>query len=305
MSLAESVRQRLLNLSKSQNETFDLMLTLFGMERLLYRLSRSQWKNEFVLKGAILFRIWDGSPHRPTRDLDLMGFINNDVEGMRRIFQSICQTEVENDGIVFLPESVQCDEIREGNLYQGIRVRLIAELAGARIRLQVDVGFGDTVIPEPVNIVFPTLLELPAPRLLAYSRYSVVSEKFHALVILGIINSRMKDFYDLWLLIQKFDFSGSILNKAIHSTFRRRHTEIPREVPLALTDSFSSDEYKTTQWNAFLKKNNLESEAEDLTTTIQILHDFLMPPVLSLAHNKPFTQSWSPPGPWSNNENVD
>ncbi|MCU0286081.1 MAG: nucleotidyl transferase AbiEii/AbiGii toxin family protein [Acidobacteria bacterium] len=194
MSLAQSVRQRLLNLSRETKEPYNLILTRFALERLLYRISRSKWKTDFLLKGAMLFSTWQNAPHRPTKDLDLMKYGNVNINYLKELFQSLCKMEVEDDGIEFIAESVQCSDIREGNIYQGLRVKLEAVLAEAKLRLQIDIGFGDAVVPEPEHIIYPTLLKFPAPRILAYSTYTMVAEKFHAMVTLGIANSRMKDF---------------------------------------------------------------------------------------------------------------
>ncbi|UCH97542.1 MAG: nucleotidyl transferase AbiEii/AbiGii toxin family protein [Candidatus Aminicenantes bacterium] len=298
MNLAQSVRQRLLNLSRRTTEPFDLILTRYAFERLLYRISQSKWKTDFLLKGALLFSIWHDSPHRPTKDLDLMAYGNTNADYLKEVFQSLCNLKVENDGIEFLAESVICDEIREGNIYHGLRVKLMATLAGAKLRLQIDIGFGDVVVPEPENIIYPTLLEFPAPRLRAYSRYTMVAEKFHAMVSLGIVNSRMKDFYDLWIMAQQFDFTGPVFCKAIESTFKLQGTVIPPKVPLALTDFFSEDRVKKIQWNAFIRKSRFDMEEENLTIIIRVLRNFLMPPVSALVNKMDFKQFWPPGGPW-------
>jgi len=298
MSLAHSVRQRLLNLSRETAEPFDLILTRYALERLLYRISRSKWKTDFLLKGAMLFSIWHNSPHRPTKDLDLMKYGNTNTNYLKEVFQSLCTIEVENDGIEFIAKSITCNEIREGNIYHGLRVKLAAILAGAKLRLQIDIGFGDVVVPEPENIIYPTLLEFPAPRIRAYSRYTMVAEKFHAMVTLGIGNSRMKDFYDLWIMSQKFEYAGLVLCKAIESTFKRQGTVIPPDVPFALTDFFSEDGVKKIQWNAFIRKSRFDMEEKNLATIIGVLRAFLMPPVSALANKMDFKRWWSAGGPW-------
>jgi predicted nucleotidyltransferase component of viral defense system len=300
MSLAHSVRQRLLNLSRKTAEPFDLVLTRYALERLLYRISQSKWKTNFLLKGAMLFSLWHDSPHRPTKDLDLMAYGNKDAGFLKEVFQSLCNLEVENDGIEFIAESVTCNEIREGNIYHGLRVKVMSTLAGAKLRLQVDIGFGDVVVPEPENIIYPTLLEFPPPRLRAYSRYTMVAEKFHAMVALGIGNSRMKDFYDLWIMAEHFEYEGLVVCNAIESTFKRQGTVIPLKVPIALTDSFSEDRVKRVQWDAFLRKSRFDMEEKDLTTIIRGLRSFLMPPVSALANKMEFKLWWSAGGPWKN-----
>lgn len=196
-NLAASVRQRLLNIAKRNGEAFDLVLTRYALERLLYRLGNSRYHNQFLLKGAMLFAVWGGAPHRPTRDLDLLGFGPNDLPQVQAVFQNICQVPVEPDGLKFLPDTVRVSEIREDQEYQGVRLPFDAKLENAIIPIQVDIGYGDAVTPAPQEISYPTLLEFPAPQLRAYPIYTVVAEKFQALVLLGIANSRMKDFYDI------------------------------------------------------------------------------------------------------------
>ncbi len=298
MNLAESVRQRLLNLAKTRNETFDLILTHYGLERLLYRISQSEWKGNVFLKGALLFSIWHDSPHRSTKDLDLLGSGFSDIEYVNRMFHSLCEMKVVEDGIEFDQESIQCSDIREGNAYHGIRVKLIALLAGAQIHLQVDIGFGDSVTPAPEYITYPTMLDFPAPRLYAYTKYTVVAEKFQAMVVLGMANSRMKDLYDIWVMSQKSSFSGSILCNSIQSTFKRRGFGIPVDIPIALTDSFFKDSVKKAQWTAFVGKKKIKVGEVDLTDIASTIKDFLMPPLSALQQEKAFDMTWKPCGPW-------
>ena len=297
-NLAASVRQRLLNISKRDGEAFDLVLTRYTLERLLYRLGKSPYHNQFLLKGAMLFAAWDGAPHRPTRDLDLLGFGPNDLSEVQGTFQKICQESVEPDGLEFLPDTVRVTEISEDQEYQGVRVLFDAKLENAIIPIQVDIGYGDAVTPAPLEITYPTMLDFPAPKLRAYPFYTVVAEKFQAMVWLGIANSRMKDFYDLWAIMRKFEFDGATLAKAIRATFERRNTPIPAEAPLALTQAFASDAMKQTQWKAFLRKNALSADDLTLTVVIAALHDFLMPPTLADAHDPNFKAAWPAGGPW-------
>jgi hypothetical protein len=210
-----------------------------------------------------------------------------------------------DDGIEFDPKSIQCSEIREGNIYRGIRVKLMAILAGARIPLQVDIGFGDDVTPEPEHIIYPTMLEFPAPRLWAYSRYTVVAEKFQAMVVLGMANSRMKDFYDIWVMSQKFNFSGSILCNSIYSTFKKRGIRIPVDIPLALTDSFFKDRVKKVQWKSFVRKKKIIIESVELSDIGNVIRKFLLPPLISLQQKKVFDMIWKPLSCWQKEENRD
>ncbi|MCP4147759.1 MAG: nucleotidyl transferase AbiEii/AbiGii toxin family protein [bacterium] len=298
LSLAESVRQRLLNHAKLKDKTFDLVLTHYALERLLYRISQSQWKEKVFLKGALLFSIWYDSPHRATRDLDLLGCGFSSMEYVKRMFHNLCEMSVPDDGIFFDPSTIRCHDIREGNTYHGIRVKLLARLAGARIPLQVDVGFGDSITPEPEYVVYPTFLEFPPPTLFAYTKYTVVAEKFQAMVDLGIANSRMKDFYDIRMMSKEFSFSGAILKNSIQATFTRRGTTIPQEVPFALRPLFSEDRVKKLQWDAFIRKKRVEVSNEELPDIINKIKEFLLPPLAALQHGNVFEKDWQPGGPW-------
>lgn len=214
-NLAASVRHRLLVLSQEKKEPFDLVLMRYSIERLLYRLSRSRYAKQFLLKGAMLFQIWTDSSYRPTRDVDLLGFGPAEASDLKDIFQTLCSLSVEPDGLMFIAETVEVKTIREEATYGGIRVFVEAYLETARIHVQCDVGFGDAVTPRPEMVRFPTLLDFPSPRLYAYPIYTVVSEKLEALARFGEMNSRMKDFYDLWFLSNRFEFDGQTLVGAI------------------------------------------------------------------------------------------
>lgn len=221
-NLAASVYARLLKRTELGQEDFQFVLMRYGAERLMYRLSRSEHAASFVLKGAMLFLVWTGAQYRATKDMDLLALKSASVERLRDIFRELCQLPVTQDGLTFDPESVQVGEIREDNLYQGVRVTLMAGLGKARVPIQVDIGFGDVVTPKAVQTDFPTLLDLPAPRLAIYPKETVVAEKFQAMVKLGMANSRMKDFYDVWTLSREFDFDGGVLSTALQATFKRR-----------------------------------------------------------------------------------
>src|SRR5713226_1204623 len=234
-NIAASVRQRLLNLAHERGADFQLILIQYGVERLLYRFTRSAHKDRFVLKGAMLFSLWSNEPFRATRDLDLLGKGDNAVPAVVKIFSEICGTAVENDGIEFLSNSIEGEEIRDDQEYRGVRLSFEARLERARIPIQVDIGFGDAVAPSAEMVEYPVLLDHPAPRLLAYPREVVIAEKFQSMVDLGMANSRMKDFFDLWILASVFEFDGSRLVEAIAATFERRRTPLPATPPLALT----------------------------------------------------------------------
>ena len=264
---AHSVRARLLNLAKVQGADFNQVLVRFGLERLLYRLGQSAHAERFLLKGALLFTLWYDMPHRTTRDADLLGFGASDLPSLVKTFREIVAVEVD-DGVSFDPDSVEVEEIRKDAAYAGARVTLRGELAGARLKAQVDVGFGDVVTPGPVDAVFPVLLEdLPAPSLRTYPVYTVVAEKLHAIALLGMTNSRMKDYLDLSVLLEREDLDSETLAAAIGATFTRRGMVMPDTWPIGLTDEFGVDPSKRALWRAFLKKNDLQS-AVDLSELV-------------------------------------
>jgi len=239
-NLAASVRQRLANLARQRNEDFGLLLTKYALERLLFRISQSEYQKIFVLKGALLFELWTEQAHRPTRDADFLSNGDNDPSRFETIFKEICALTVDEDGLQFDPASVKAQRIKEDADYEGVRVTFLSYLERARIPMQIDIGFGDTITPPPVEISFPTILNGPAPLLLTYPKETVVAEKFEAMVKLGMANSRMKDLYDLRLLSQLFPFGGEVLAEAIVRTFERRKTAIPTNAapPRAITAEF-------------------------------------------------------------------
>ena len=296
-NLPASVRQRLMTLARSRHEDFQFVLTRYANERILYRLSVSEYAERFVLKGAMLFRLWDDQTHRPTRDLDLLGTGDSSPDAVAQVFREIVESRVEEDGLSFDPDTVSAERIKEDQQYEGVRVGCMAHLGQARIDIQIDVGFGDAVVPRATEVSYPTLLDFPPPILGAYPRESVVAEKFQAMVSLGIANSRMKDFFDLWFLAKRFPFDGQTVCRAIGATFHRRKTPLPSEPPLALTQAFSTDEAKAKQWVAFIKKNKLDARST-LEQVRAFLSEFLLPPTLSLAAGLGFPYVWEPPGPW-------
>lgn len=274
-NLGASVRGRLLNKARAENQDFGLLLTRYALERILFRLSISAQRDQFLLKGALLFDLWFEVPHRPTHDADLLGFGSAEIPHLEEAFRGICRIEAE-DGIVFQPDSVRAIEIRKEASYAGVRITLMGLLDSARCPLQIDVGFGDAVIPAPDEVCYPVILpEMPEPRLRAYSRYTVVAEKLEVLVSLGMLNSRMKDFFDLWVLAKRSEFDGEILARAVAETFLRRQTRLPEGMPVGLSDEFLDDVQKQKQWLAFLRKNTLD--AIPLPTVVRELRDFLLP----------------------------
>ena len=256
-NVAASIRARLKQHAGAQQQDFNLTLTRYGLERLLYRLSISPHANRYLLKGALLFSLWFDQPHRPTRDADLLGFGPDDIESAVLAFREMCQIEVD-DGLAFDPASVKGTTIRKEAGYGGVRVDVLATLDGARIALQVDIGFGDAVTPAPEAVHYPVLLQdLPAPQLRAYPKYTVVAEKFHAVCLLGMANTRMKDYFDLWVLLTEEDLAPDELRRAVEATFARRRLAMPADLPIGLSDAFAQDPIKQRQWAAFFKKNGL------------------------------------------------
>jgi len=260
--LPASVRARLLNLAKQRGEDLDLVLKRYGIERLLFRMSQSAHKDAFILKGAMLFELWMGRAHRTTKDLDLLGSGSTDIPRLEGIFRELCLLPVDPDGLEFLAESVKGTEIREDNLYQGVRLTLRAKLGAARIALQVDIGFGDAVFPAPEEVEYPSLLGFPCPRLRAYSQATVVAEKFHVMVELGLVNSRLKDYHDIWTILHAFEVSPDTLRQAIQATFQCRKTAVPSSIPIGLSRTFATDPQKQVQWKAFLRKTGADSNLE-------------------------------------------
>ncbi|MBS0406543.1 MAG: nucleotidyl transferase AbiEii/AbiGii toxin family protein [Proteobacteria bacterium] len=259
-NVAASVRARLLNVAKAQGVDFNQVLVRFALERILYRMTQSQHANRFLLKGALLFTLWYDMPHRATRDADLLGFGASDLASVAETFRDIAAVAVD-DGIAFDPASVTVEEIRKEAGYGGVRVIITGELAKARCKTQIDVGFGDAVTPAPVDSVYPVLLDdLPAPKLRAYPTYTVISEKLHAIALLGMTNSRLKDYFDLSVLLQRETLGTDSLAQAIKATFERRGMSVPDAVPIGLTDEFAHDSSRQSLWLAFLKKNELPPE---------------------------------------------
>jgi hypothetical protein len=255
--LAASVRARLLNIAKSEGSNFNQLLVRYALERFLYRLSQSPHADRFLLKGALLFTLWYDMPHRPTRDADLLGFGPSDLQSIGQTFREIASIAVD-DGITFDPESVTAEDIRKEAGYAGARVVIAGELAKARCKTQIDIGFGDEVTPGPVQSEYPVLLEdFPAPRLRTYPVYTVISEKLHAIALLGMTNSRVKDYLDIWVMLDRESLNMNTLAQAISATFTRRGTAVPTDLPMGLSDEFAADPSRQALWAAFIRKNDL------------------------------------------------
>jgi len=293
---AASVHARLAQRRTKTGEDYNVLLVRFTLERLLYRLSVSKHREQFVLKGAMLFALWEPEMHRATRDLDLLGFGQSTPERLADIFRELCNLEVEADGVVFDPRSVVCEDIRAQDEYAGIRVKLRATVGKAVVPLQVDVGFGDALPVAPEEITFPVMLGMAAPKLRAYSRETVVAEKLEAIVKLGMLNSRFKDYFDLHYLAQKFPFEDALLAKSIAGTFARRGTAFPEGLPAGLTRMFGTDPAKIRGWQAFWRKAGPKAAAPTLEAVIQLLVEFLEPPLDAAANGKTLAVTWKSKG---------
>lgn len=297
-NLAASVRQRLLNHSTKTKQDFQVVLAHYGFERLLYRLGQSPHAGQFTLKVAMMFLVWTGEQYRPTRDMDLMSRQKSTAAELEAVFRDICEMVVDDDGLVLLADTVTAAPIRDDDEYGGVRVTLTGRLERARIPLQIDIGFGDAVTPRAVAQDFPALLDFPAPRISMYPRETTIAEKFHTIVVRGILNSRMKDYYDIWALCRDSEFHGAVLSKAIAATFRRRKTGLPDGTPVGLSDEFSSDASKRIQWTAFIRRTPLKVVEDDVGEVVDIIRGFLMPPCSGAVSAGTFTKRWPPGGPW-------
>jgi predicted nucleotidyltransferase component of viral defense system len=300
-SRSHSIQARLLNYSREHQVNHNHTLTRYGIERLMYRLSRSPHADRFVLKGAMLFVLWLEDLHRPTQDLDLLGFGDLFSPNLRNIFEDVCELPVEDDGLEFSKDGIEIEEIREAAVYQGLRVKIPGRLGKTRLNVSVDVGFGDAIVPDPEKSDFPVLLDLPHPEMKTYPRETVVAEKVDAMIVLGLRNSRMKDYYDLWMLAQRFPFDAALLARAIDATLKRRGRELPLQLPAGLQDEFASNPTKQTQWKAFLRRTIPDQANLELGEVVPAIREFLAPVLESIVIGKTLRLHWTPGSGWSAN----
>jgi hypothetical protein len=300
--LPRSVHVRLVRHAKAIGADPNHVLGRFAAERFLYRLSRSPHVEQFVLKGAMLMIAWLGETIRPTRDTDLLGFGDLSEQALARTFREICATEVEDDGLEFLPASLRVAPIRVEDVYGGQRATLEARLGNARLYMQVDVGAGDAVSPEPEWLEYPALLDFPRPRLRAYRPETSIAEKVHAMVTLAEANSRMRDFFDVDALAAHMSFDGAVLVRALRSTFERRGTTLPVEAPVALTGTFAELDGKQAQWSAFVRRNRLDAAPAELAIVVEQVARFVQPVLAAAARDQAVTITWAPGGPWSSGQ---
>jgi len=298
-NIEASVRAQLQNKAKEMNRPFSEVLQYYGMERFLYRFSQSKYADKFILKGALMFTVWHVPERRTTLDIDFAANYDNQVEAVERVIKDICKTSVTPDGLIFDVATVKGRKIKEDADYEGVRVKFRGFLERARIAMQIDAGFGDIIYPKPKVIDYPVILDFPKPHLKGYPTESVVSEKFEAMIKLGLLNSRMKDFYDIWLMIRLFDFNGLKLVEALKRTFQHRKTSLPPRKPVFSEEIYDEKSDRQTLWNAFLKKGDVKHAPEKLSVTAKAIEEFLIKPLESIDRSKKFNHKWvCMPGQW-------
>lgn len=297
-NMSASVRARLLNLSRSSDRDFQALTIRYVVERFLARLVESEHRDRFILKGAMLYIPWNLDGKRTTMDLDLLGFGSPDPNGLSRVFQQICEIEIADDGLTFDKNTVTATPIREESVYDGVRVVIRVALGAMLIRLQVDVGFGDQIVPDPQPSEFPALLLEQGPVIRSYSPETVIAEKFNAMVVLGMANSRMKDYFDIWMLSRNFIIEGAVLQEAIRQTFAKRQTALPETEPIGLSDEFSSNESKRRQWQGFVRRQRKQGSSPDLTEIVAAIRGFLMPIVAQISATAQPAMIWTPDQGW-------
>jgi predicted nucleotidyltransferase component of viral defense system len=290
------MQARLVGRSRELGVEHQLTLARFAGERLLCRLSVSEFAEQFILKGAALLLMWLGEPIRPTKDIDLLGTGDTSAEALRNVFVRLCAIEAAEDGLMFVPDSIAVEPIREDQEYGGMRVRLTANLGHVRIPLQVDIGTGDAVVPLPDVRDYPGLFELPRARCRMYRPETSIAEKTEAMVRLGVATSRMKDFFDVYSLAANGTFDGDTLRRPVAATFSRRETEIPRQRPLALRREFASDPQKQVQWTSFVRRTR-RPDLRELADVIEQLDQFLWPVLEAAAQGDVWRHRWPKGGP--------
>ncbi len=295
--MSASVHARLLKQAKEDKRPFNELLQYFAMDRLLYRWSKSTHSKSFILKGALMLRVWKASEFRPTKDIDMLARASNDEASIIKIIKDVISVEVESDGLVFHPDTVTATKITEDADYEGLRVTFDGNLGNAQVSMQIDIGFGDIIYPSPQATEIPPMLDFPFAILLCYSRESSIAEKFEAAISLGNANSRMKDFFDIWSLSRQFDFNGENVAEATRLTFEKRKTELPKDNGI-----FSKEfiELKQVQWNAFHKKLGQEHIPKSFGDIIAGVELFVAPITKAILAKEKFSGIWQAPGPWKN-----
>jgi predicted nucleotidyltransferase component of viral defense system len=288
-NLPASIHQRLLNKARQSGRAFNELLQYYAIERLLYRLSISEYSELFTLKGALMFNAWGLTNLRPTRDIDLLGHTQNTVDAVLKIFQDLSKLEADPDGLEFDPVHIRSERIKEDAEYEGIRITMTARLGKTRLTIQIDIGFADVITPAPERLDYPTILDFPVPHLYGYPPETVIAEKFQAMTVLGMANSRMKDFYDIWMLITNFEFDGRVIQTAIERTFQNRSTELPDERHIVFSKEFA--ENKRDQWNAFSKRLRDENMIV-MDQIIATMRSFFFPVLHASEQGTVFKKKW-------------
>ncbi len=297
-NLPASIHQRLLNIAKREDRPLNELLQYYAIERFLFRLGTLPVREQFILKGAQMLKAWTRQTlTRPTMDIDLLGRVSNEIEHLEEIVRQCCLIEVE-DGVIFDPQTISSERIKKDAKYQGVRVFVKGLLGKIRLSIQIDFGFGDRIVPGPMEISLPQLLDLGSPQLLGYTPESAIAEKFQAMIALDLENSRFKDFYDIWFLSNSLNFNGRILREAIKTTFEERKSALPNRLPNALTQRFTANPAKRLQWKAFLRKNRLD-ETIDLAEIADSIKVFLMPAVNSIVKGDELAADWVIGEGWS------
>ncbi|MBN1274610.1 MAG: nucleotidyl transferase AbiEii/AbiGii toxin family protein [Candidatus Aminicenantes bacterium] len=298
-NIKASVRARLQNKAKEENRPFSEVLQYYGMERFLYRVSQSKYADKFVLKGALMFMVWHMPERRTTLDIDFLSQYDNKIDSIEKMIRDICKINVVSDGLIFDSKNVKGQRIKENVDYEGVRVKFVGLLERSRIPMQIDIAFGDSIYPKPKMIEYPVILDFPKPKLKGYPAESIISEKFESVIKLGLLNSRMKDFYDIWLMMRQFDFNGSRLVGALKRTFKQRKTAFPQGKPLFAEEIYDDKSDRLPLWKAFLKKAEIKFAPKKLSVTAKAIEKFLFKPLVAINKDEKFNAKWKAPGPWA------
>lgn len=291
-NIEASIKARLKNKAQETNRPFAEVMQYYGMERFLYRFSKSKYADKFILKGALLFAVWQIPDRRTTLDIDFLARFDNEVAAIEKVMKDVCGTNVDPDGLIFDPQTVKGMKIKEDADYEGVRVKFTGFLDRAEIPMQIDVGFGDIVYPKTRVIDYPVILDFPKPHLNGYPQESVISEKFEAMIKLGLLNSRMKDFYDIWLMMRWFELKGANLVEAIKKTFNHRKTDIPHNKPLFAGEIYDEKSDRQTLWRAFLEKGDIQHPPDTLSVTAKEIEKFLIEPIVAINEKVKFDKTW-------------
>ena len=297
-NIEASVKAQLQNKAKETNRPFAEVLQYYGIERFLYRVSQSKYTDKLILKGALMFTVWHVPERRTTLDIDFLALYDNQIDSIEKMIKDFCKTTVVQDGLVFDPANVKGQRIKEDAEYEGVRVKFLGLLDRSRIPMQIDIGFGDSIYPKAKEIEYPVILDLPKPKIKGYPAESVISEKFEAMVKLGLLNSRMKDFYDIWLMMRQFKFSGSKLAEALKRTFEHRKTPLPEKSPLFAEEIYDEKSDRQTLWKAFLAKGEIQHAPEKLSVVANDIEGFLIQPIQTIIKKEKLNKVWEAPGKW-------